>query len=335
MREILGYAPIEPDGSVRVRIPANVAFVISVLDANGRRLTPQFATHRAWLQLRPGETRQCNGCHRTTNPDRSHGRDGASDPVWSGGSGAGPFPGTRAEFAPLAGETMAQARARATCLGGSLCSEILSMDVKYEDVWTDAASAGRAPDAPLSYTYGGANGLPASLPPPISQNCITTWMSTCRTVINYVQNIHPLWAMDRGANTCINCHTRNAMGQTQVPAGQLELTDGDSEVEPLHLNAYHELLYGDNAQEVIMGALQDITITTTDPVTGEIISTELVPVPAPLSAGNARGSRFFNGVFAPGGSHAGWLTPAELRLLSEWVDIGAQYYNDPFAIPAQ
>jgi hypothetical protein len=24
------------------------------------------------------------------------------------------------------------------------------------------------------------------------------------------------------------------------------------------------------------------------------------------------------------------LSTAELRLLSEWLDIGAQYYNDPF-----
>ena len=55
MREILGYVPIEPDGSVQVRVPANVAFVISILDADGRRI---FALHRNWLQVRPGETRQ-------------------------------------------------------------------------------------------------------------------------------------------------------------------------------------------------------------------------------------------------------------------------------------
>ena len=40
MREILGYAPVEPDGSVRIKVPANVAFQISVLDANGRRSRP-------------------------------------------------------------------------------------------------------------------------------------------------------------------------------------------------------------------------------------------------------------------------------------------------------
>ena len=37
--------------------------------------------------------------------------------------------------------------------------------------------------------------------------------------------------------------------------------------------------------------------------------------------------------FDAGGSHAGWLTPAELRLIAEWLDIGGQYYNDPFMAP--
>ena len=34
-------------------------------------------------------------------------------------------------------------------------------------------------------------------------------------------------------------------------------------------------------------------------------------------------------------THAGYLSPAELRLLSEWLDIGAQYFNNPFdpAVP--
>ena len=27
------------------------------------------------------------------------------------------------------------------------------------------------------------------------------------------------------------------------------------------------------------------------------------------------------------------LTPAELRLIAEWLDIGAQFYNDPFVAP--
>jgi hypothetical protein len=42
--------------------------------------------------------------------------------------------------------------------------------------------------------------------------------------------------------------------------------------------------------------------------------------------------RFFT-LFAPGGTHAGRLTAAELKLVSEWLDLGAQYFNDPFAAP--
>ena len=32
--------------------------------------------------------------------------------------------------------------------------------------------------------------------------------------------------------------------------------------------------------------------------------------------------------------HTGYLSPAELRLIAEWLDIGAQFYNDPFVAPA-
>ncbi len=68
MREILGYAPVEPDGSVKIKVPANVAFQFSILDANGRRISP---VHTNWLQLRPGETRECNGCHNPATPAES------------------------------------------------------------------------------------------------------------------------------------------------------------------------------------------------------------------------------------------------------------------------
>jgi hypothetical protein len=58
-----------------------------------------------------------------------------------------------------------------------------------------------------------------------------------------------------------------------------------------------------------------------------------------LNAGSANGtlSAQFMNRFAAGSSstHAGWMTPDELRLVSEWLDIGAQYFNNPFdpAVP--
>jgi hypothetical protein len=58
-----------------------------------------------------------------------------------------------------------------------------------------------------------------------------------------------------------------------------------------------------------------------------------------LNAGSANGAlssaflgRFVHGAAAPAGgvNHADFLNPAELRLISEWLDIGAQFYNNPF-----
>ena len=58
-----------------------------------------------------------------------------------------------------------------------------------------------------------------------------------------------------------------------------------------------------------------------------------------MTAGSAAGSEakflsMFDGTnHAPVPDHTGYLTPAELRLISEWLDIGGQYYNDPFVAP--
>ncbi len=345
MREILGYAPIEPDGSVRVRVPANVAFVVSILDQDGRRL---FAPHRNWLQLRPGETRKCNGCHQNAvNAGSAHGRDGITASAWTGATATGvPFPGTQARFSPDAGETMAQTRARWSCINDVIkcAAEKLSVDVHFVDEWTDPVAAGRPEDDAFSWTYGGAMGL-ATLPP-VAPACMSTWNSTCRIIINYAQHIHPLWYVNRQVldtdgvtvladHTCTNCHApRDAAMVTQLPAGQLDLSDGDSNQQPLHKAAYRELLFSSDELELVGGTLQPRVVTTIDPQTGEPVQTT-PQVPPSLAAANARGSARFFSRFAPGASHEGWLTASELRLISEWVDIGAQYFNNPFdpAVP--
>jgi hypothetical protein len=63
-----------------------------------------------------------------------------------------------------------------------------------------------------------------------------------------------------------------------------------------------------------------------------------VALTAPMTAGSANGStsffEMFDGTFHdPVLDHTGFLTPAELRLISEWLDIGGQFYNDPFVAP--
>src|ERR1700723_2822324 len=77
MREILGYAPIQPDGSGQIQVAANVPFTIDIVDVNAKRITAQ---HTSWLQLLPGETKTCNGSHTTANMT-SHGRAGLTTPV--------------------------------------------------------------------------------------------------------------------------------------------------------------------------------------------------------------------------------------------------------------
>ena len=59
-----------------------------------------------------------------------------------------------------------------------------------------------------------------------------------------------------------------------------------------------------------------------------------IPVPATMSTNGAIASDAFMSKFETGGSHEGDLSKAELKLLSEWLDLGAQYFNNPFIAPA-
>lgn len=329
MREILGYAPVEPDGSVRVKVPANVAFAITVLDADGRRIGPR---HENWLQVRPGQVLKCNGCHDPAS-GLSHGRGDLFNSAWAGAPTTGvPFPNTSPAFFANAGETMAQVRSRISCQTD--CASLKpSTHLAFTDVWTDPATAGRPADTSFDYSYSDLDTVA-----PTSGDCVVGWRSGCRVTIHYEKHIHPLWSKPRttaaGDATCTSCHSaRSAAGAVQLPAGQLELTDGPSADVPDRFQAYQELLATDNEQELANGVLQDRQVQVgVDPVTGQPQFAP-VPVPPPLRAGSANASVAFFSLFAPGGSHFGRLTPAELKLVSEWVDSGAQYFNDPFAAP--
>ena len=118
-----------------------------------------------------------------------------------------------------------------------------------------------------------------------------------------------------------------------VPASQLDLTDGISDIDADHFKAYRELLSGDNEQEVVMGVLVDRLVQVgIDPVSGLPILVTVPVAPSMSAAGANNANRFFNR-FGPAGTHAGRLSDTELKMLSEWLDIGAQYYNNPFDAP--
>ena len=321
MREIIAYAPIQPDGSVRLKVPANVPLAISVVDANGRRIG---ARHQNWLQVRPGETVNCTGCHDHTS-GVPHGHPEGPVSVHAGAPATGqPFPNTLATLPAIFGESMAETLTR---LDASQLDP--STDLVYEDLWTDEAAAGRLRDASATLAYADLQTAA-----PVSQACQSDWDNLCRSVINYEQHIHPLWGRDRGINTCTACHTTvDAARMDRIPDAQLDLTGGASQQVTAHFRSYHELLFGDFEQEVGADGLQDIILPgPIDPDTG--LPTEIrIPVAPSMSASGARFSTRFFTPFDPGESHEDRLDAAELRLISEWLDIGAQYYNDPFAVP--
>lgn len=341
MREILGYAPIEPDGSVRVKVPANVPFAVSVLDVNGRRIS---ARHQNWLQVLPGDELECNGCH-DPGSGLSHGRSDSFDSVHAGASATGvPFPNSNLSLLANFGETMAETRTRTDCALDVTCPAMdASVEVLYEDVWTDPVAAGRAADSRFGYRYidntaTGDVGLQTTVP--TSLPCVQNWSSACRIVINYEQHIHPLWSLPRltldpndpnivlNDRTCTTagCHSLvDTMNNPQAPAAQLDLTDGPSDQVADHYKSYRELLVDDDAQDA---AGAPILVPGFDAQGNPIQVT--VNVSASMSRAGALASDTFFSRFDAGGTHAGDLSPAELRLISEWLDLGAQYFNNPF-----
>ena len=349
MKEIVGYAVVEPDGSVMAKVPANVALMVSVLDRHGKRITPR---HNNWIQVRPGQELKCNGCHLpNSDPPISHGRYEAFDSAHAGAPAALQWPGTLPTWnIGTPGETMAETRARVTCSTDNCSSLETSMDVVYRDVWTeDPLIAAQNEDIDFLYAD-------LETEAPTSIGCQIEWSGLCRSVINYIQHLHPIWSVPRPRfddlglpvldpvtmeqidDACIMCHTAidPADGMTViVPAGQLELTDGLSNDEPDHYHAYRELLVADNLQEVVNGALVDALVDTgqVDIDGNPILDT--VTIGSPASIGGASASDdFFNRFEDPNDAvHYDLLSGAERRLIAEWLDVGAQYYNNPFAVP--
>ncbi|HRD98435.1 MAG TPA: hypothetical protein PLA97_18795, partial [Rubrivivax sp.] len=314
-QQVLGYAPIEPDGSFKLQVPADVPLALQVVDAEGRGLQ----SHTNWIQVRPGERRTCDGCH---SPRRGAALN--SGPV------VNTLPaGIKQSLAAqhLSGETMASLRTRLDPTALQIMAHPVSTDI-----WADTLQAGVRARAAISLRYTG-NPDPAddlATPAPVDG------------VINYPQHIQPLWTRARGTAgqlTCVRCHDGTA------GTGKLDLrgTTGGAG----RLVSYQELLTGD---------------PVIDPATGRPVTVLRNGVPevqrtSPLvetssgaanTAGQARKSRLTEILWgqtllagsgaradhpnppASAPDHAQLLTRAEKRLLAEWMDLGGQYYNDPF-----
>jgi hypothetical protein len=348
MREIIGYVPVEPDGSVLFDVPSNVPLAFSALDENGKRVSER---HQNWLQFAPGEVRTCNGCHDQDSV-APHGRaDAEADSINLGAANTGnAFPNTNpALFADL-GDTMAQTSGRINGINYP------SADISYTDIWTDPAMQSPAPS--FAFSYGDLQS-----PLPVTVACALNWTNLCRIQIHFPEHIQPILSLDRkvfdddGATllqdqSCLSCHTPEGEdGLAQIPAAQLDLRATPSIDNADFLTSYRELMFADNEQELLEGALVDRLVIVTDEngdtvfeldEEGELILdaegnaipvTQTVGVGNSMSVNGARSSGRFFSPFNTDGAHAGWLSPVELKLLAEWLDIGGQYYNNPFAAP--
>ncbi len=287
MREIIGYTMIQPDGSVRVKVPANIGFYIEVLDKNGRRILKRETNgnlrrtrHDNWLQVRPKDTLQCTGCH-THQPGVTplpHARsDAIETQITSGLEGDGIDLENTSVYAAVptgskyfgdTGNTMAEILTRQ--FPAALKP---SIDLLYVDVWTDPDDASLTVETPVSVLYDDLDAsIKGAAQPIVAAQCLETaadlfnpnWDPACRMVINYPDHINPVWSVLRedpaGApgntdHTCTNCHAKtDAQGASQVPASYLDLglTDLDDDTgDAIHLESYRELFFEDNRQEVI------------------------------------------------------------------------------------
>jgi len=301
MQNLVGYAPIEPDGSFFIKVPADTSLTLTVLDAKGRA----FATHTAWVQVRPGEQLTCNGCHE---PLRGT--------ALNGNSIAGNHPNTQlrdisgavlAETNPsqlLADhETMAQTRVR---LDPSAAN--LQTDIEFVDVWTNLNQ--RQADPTLKIRYADlATAAPIA------------------GVLDYVTHIQPIFDRARAGGSCSSCHNGVASVQNNPTALDLRATINAGDGRPA---SYNGLLQG---SPVFLENGQLVFETVGD-------ARKLRRRTSLVQAGHARSSflveKIFNeelyadaGLPSFGLNHGSMLTDAERRLVVEWIDQGAQFANVP------
>jgi hypothetical protein len=286
---------------------------LSILDSKGRALQ----THLNWIQVRPGERRTCDGCH-------SPRRGGALNA------------GTVVNSMPAAirnamssqhqsGETMASLRTR---LDPSALN--LLPDQLYNDIWADTTRAGIVARAPIAVRYSGNANAADDLATPVPTG----------GVINYPEHVAPIWARARGANgvnTCTTCHA----DPTKL---DLRATFGGSG----RMVSYDELLIGDP----VIDAATGLPVTRIREGVPEVVRNAALVEPMASGAdGIARSSRLTEILFGenlkagaeartvhpnpPAGApnHATLLNAAEKRVITEWMDLGGQYMNDPSRSP--
>ncbi len=293
-QQILGYAPVEPDGSFKLEVPADTPLALSIIDAKGRALQ----SHLNWIQVRPGERRTCDGCHSP--------RRGASinDAAQTNTLPAALKPALAAAHA--SGETMASTRTKVDPAALQLMS-----DMVFADHWADTTRAGITARDPIAIRYAG---LPADTAP-------------SGGLINYPDHVQPIWERN-----CVSCH---ASGHARLDLSATISGTG-------RMTSYQELLLGDP----LIGADGQPQTRLRDGVREIVRGPALVETMASGAEGLTRSSRLGEIIYGetlkasadartafptPANDHAALLTAAERRVVTEWMDMGGQYFNNVMA----
>ena len=312
--------------------------------------------HPVSLLLEEGELRQCNGCHDPNN-DIPHARPDAQ--IASANPGAPsdgmPFPNANPQIiAERYRDTMAQAR---TFWQGYISGS--AGDVVYDDYWTNPF--GNTPKQPsFMYSY-----KDLTTPVPVNDPaCLDKWTSNCKITINYLEHIQPLWEVCRVQaqnKSCTSCHDKaDNTPQNRCPGGKgnggdLVLSGDGDPWNGQEVASYVQLFETDYYQKNQNGEWVQVTDPDTqcpngiegdlsvEPQDGVCITRRLMSARGAIAS--ARFFRLFDddpdddayeveSINANTGNtkdlsfHKGMLTPAELRLIAEWLDAGAHYFND-------
>ncbi|MCE2914174.1 MAG: hypothetical protein ACOVOT_05725 [Rubrivivax sp.] len=317
-QQIIGYAPIEPDGSFKLEVPADIPLALSVVDEQGRA----FQTHTNWIQVRPGERRTCDGCHSP--------RRGAA---LNAGSVVNTMP---AALMPSmasqhqSGETLASLRTRL-----DPAALLLAASPVFSDVWADTTRAGVQARPTLALRYAGNVDPADDLTTPVPQ----------RGYVNYPDHIQPIWEKVRGpggSHTCVACHGETArtnllgtvsgtgriVSYEELLMGEPQLDAATGQPRIRVVNGVPEVIRGPALVNTSSGAMSTAGQTRKSRL-GEILfgqsllagADSRVAYPAPPASTPTL-------VSVP--DHSMLLNKAEKRLVSEWMDLGGQYVNDPF-----
>jgi len=311
MQQVLGYAPIEPDGSFKLQVPADTPIGLAVVDESGRA----FQTHTNWIQVRPGERRTCDGCH-------SPRRGGALN----SGAVANTQPAAllpAMASAHQSGETMAGTRARLDATAMQLTSDPVT-----SDIWADVSKAGVTARKSVALRYTGNASAADDLATAVPVNGI----------INYPDHIAPLWTRARGtggAATCTSCHNdpdkldlRATVGGSGRVTSYDELMLGDP---LLDANGVPQTRIEEGVAVIARGAALVDTAASEGEAFGLARKSRLVEILAGknlMAGADARTAHPNPPGTAP--DHSKMLNAAEMRLVAEWIDTGSKYYNDPF-----